>query len=75
MRASIETLDHLYVVHGGTHRFPLADTITAVPASDVLLGSAVGPGGRHLYIRQLQDQKASAVVEAMTKDLVTFWAA
>ena len=46
MRASIETLelDHLYVVHGGIHRFPLADTITAVPASDVLLAPTATAG-------------------------------
>ena len=46
MRASIETLelDHLYVVHGGIHRFPLADTITAVPASDVLLSPTAMTG-------------------------------
>ena len=38
-------------------------------ASDVLLGFAVGAGGRHWYVRQLQDQKASAVVEAMTRTI------
>ena len=42
-------------------------------ASDVLLGSAVGTRGRQLYIRQLQDQKASAVVEAMTVDDLAAW--
>ena len=42
-------------------------------ASDVLLGFAVGPLGHHLYIRQLQDQKASAVVEAMTADDLATW--
>lgn len=38
MRAAIESLelDHLYVVHGGTQRFPLATDITAVPATTVL---------------------------------------
>jgi uncharacterized protein (DUF2252 family) len=42
-------------------------------ATDVLLGSAVGPQGHHWYVRQLQDQKASAVVEAMTtEDLITW---
>ena len=30
-------------------------------ASDVLLGWTTGPSGRHMYIRQLQDQKAGAV--------------
>ena len=42
-------------------------------ASDVLLGSGVGAQGHHWYIRQLQDQKASAVVEAMTEDDLTTW--
>lgn len=42
-------------------------------ASDVMLGWAVGPGGRHLYIRQLQDQKASAIIEAMTFDDLVTW--
>ena len=46
MRASIETLelDHLYVVHGGSRRFPLADTITAVPARNVLLARTAAEG-------------------------------
>ena len=38
-----------------------------------MLGWAVGPLGRHLYIRQLQDQKAGAVVEAMTFDDLATW--
>jgi uncharacterized protein (DUF2252 family) len=42
-------------------------------ASDVLLGSVVGEGGRHWYVRQLQDQKASAVVEAMTVGDLATW--
>ena len=42
-------------------------------ASDVLLGWAVGPRGRHFYIRQLQDQKGSAVIEAMTHDDLVAW--
>ena len=42
-------------------------------ASDVLLGFAVGTHGRHWYVRQLQDQKASAVVEAMTLDDLVTW--
>ena len=39
MHSALESLglDHLFVVHGGTHRFPMADSITAVPAHDVLL--------------------------------------
>ncbi len=42
-------------------------------ASDVLLGWALGAQGRHLYFRQLQDQKGSPIVEAMTHaDLVTW---
>jgi uncharacterized protein (DUF2252 family) len=42
-------------------------------AGDVLLGSFVGEGGRHWYVRQLGDQKASAVVEAMTLDDLATW--
>jgi uncharacterized protein (DUF2252 family) len=41
--------------------------------SEVLLGSAVGELGRHWYVRQLQDQKASAVVEAMTPADLATW--
>ncbi|MCP3991964.1 MAG: ATP-binding protein [Actinomycetia bacterium] len=39
MHSAIESLDldHLYLIHGGRHRFALSETITAVPASDVLL--------------------------------------
>jgi len=42
-------------------------------ASDVLLGSGVGLLGRHGYVRQLQDQKGSPVVEAMTHDDLMTW--
>jgi uncharacterized protein (DUF2252 family) len=42
-------------------------------ASDILLGWAVGPGGRHWYVRQLQDQKGGAIVEAMTADDLLAW--
>ncbi|OGO55695.1 MAG: hypothetical protein A2Z32_01875, partial [Chloroflexi bacterium RBG_16_69_14] len=42
-------------------------------ASDVLLGWFVGQQGRHWYVRQLQDQKASAVVEAMTVEDLATW--
>jgi len=42
-------------------------------ASDVLLGSAVGIHGHHLYIRQHQDQKAGAIVEAMTVEDLATW--
>ena len=41
--------------------------------SDVLLGWTTGSGGRHLYVRQLQDQKGSAVIEAMSADDLTDW--
>jgi uncharacterized protein (DUF2252 family) len=41
--------------------------------SDVFLGWAVGAQGRHWYVRQLQDQKASAVVEAMTTEDLATW--
>ncbi len=41
--------------------------------SDVMLGWLVGPMGRHHYVRQLQDLKGSAVVEAMTADDLSNW--
>jgi uncharacterized protein (DUF2252 family) len=41
--------------------------------SDILLGWGVGERGNHAYIRQLQDQKASAVVGAMTLGDLTTW--
>ncbi len=41
MHSAVESLnlDHLFVVHGGRHRFPMADHITAVPAHTVLMAS------------------------------------
>ena len=38
MHSALETLelDHLFVVHAGSHRFALGESITAVPATDVL---------------------------------------
>jgi hypothetical protein len=42
-------------------------------ASDVLLGSFIGPGGRHWYVRQLQDQKGGAVIDVMTVDDLVAW--
>jgi len=41
--------------------------------SDIMLGWTTGDGGRHIYIRQHQDQKGVAVVEAMTTDDLTTW--
>jgi uncharacterized protein (DUF2252 family) len=43
-------------------------------ASDVLLGWFEGaPYGRDWYVRQLQDQKGSAIVEAMSADDLATW--
>jgi uncharacterized protein (DUF2252 family) len=42
-------------------------------ASDVLLGWTTGPRGRHLYLRQLQDQKAGAVIEGMSIEDLRQW--
>ncbi len=42
-------------------------------ASDVLLGWMVGPLGRHLYVRQLQDEKGGGVVDVMTLDDLAAW--
>ena len=46
MHSAIDTLnlDHLYVVHGGANRFPLSDSITAVPASQVLQAPTAADG-------------------------------
>ena len=42
-------------------------------ASDVLLGWSVGEAGNHWYLRQLQDQKGGAVIDAMTVDDLAAW--
>ena len=42
-------------------------------ASDIFLGWTTGDLGRELYIRQLQDQKAGAVIDAMTPDDLKTW--
>jgi uncharacterized protein (DUF2252 family) len=44
-------------------------------ASDVLLGWFIGrgTGSRHWYVRQLQDQKGGADIEAMTADELAAW--
>ena len=44
-------------------------------ASDIMLGWTKGRLGRDLYLRQHQDQKGSAVIEAMTVDDLRTWAA
>ena len=42
-------------------------------ASDILLGWTTGPQGRQYYARQLQDQKAGAVIDRMSIDDVAQW--
>ncbi len=42
-------------------------------ASDIFLGWTTGDLGRQVYIRQLQDQKAGAVIDAMTPDDLKTW--
>jgi uncharacterized protein (DUF2252 family) len=42
-------------------------------ASDILLGWTTGDLGRQVYLRQLQDQKAGAVIDAMTADDLKTW--
>ena len=42
-------------------------------ASDILLGWAVGDRGQHMYVRQLQDQKGSAVIDTMTLEELATW--
>jgi uncharacterized protein (DUF2252 family) len=41
--------------------------------SDIFLGWTTGERGKHIYIRQLQDQKAGALIDAMTPDDLTSW--
>jgi uncharacterized protein (DUF2252 family) len=42
-------------------------------SSDILLGWTVGPQGRNWYVRQLQDQKGGAVIDAMTPEDLAAW--
>jgi hypothetical protein len=42
-------------------------------ASDIFLGWTTGDRGRQVYMRQLQDQKAGAVMDAMTSDDLKTW--
>ena len=42
-------------------------------ASDILLGWTTGPQGRQYYARQLQDQKAGAVIDRMSIADVAQW--
>ena len=42
-------------------------------ASDVFLGWAIGRRGRHIYVRQLKDEKGSAVIDAMTHGDMVAW--
>src|SRR5262245_24303392 len=42
-------------------------------ASDVMLGWSTGRRGRSVYVRQLRDQKGSAVLDAMTEDDLASW--
>jgi len=44
MRSALESLqlDHLYVVHGGTHHFRLDEHITAIPAAQLLTARNAG---------------------------------
>jgi uncharacterized protein (DUF2252 family) len=41
--------------------------------SDVLLGWTTGTRGRTFYVRQLQDQKAGAIIDAMTLEDLRQW--
>jgi uncharacterized protein (DUF2252 family) len=51
----------------------VAGTRRLQAAGDVLLGWAVGDDGHHWYLRQLQDQKGGAVVDAMTVEDLATW--
>lgn len=43
-------------------------------ASDIFLGWASGPGGRHFYFRQLRDMKLSANIELFDNDVLEGYA-
>jgi len=43
-------------------------------ASDIFLGWATGPSGRHYYFRQLRDMKLSANIELFDNDLLLGYA-
>lgn len=45
------------------------------PASDLFLGWATGPKGRHFYLRQLRDVKLSPLVETYDAKLLSIYAA
>ena len=44
------------------------------PASDLFLGWATGPKGRHFYLRQLRDVKLSALVETFDAEMLSIYA-
>ena len=44
------------------------------PASDLFLGWATGPKGRHFYLRQLRDVKLSPLVETYDAELLSVYA-
>lgn len=44
-------------------------------ASDILLGFATGPTGRHIYVRQLRDAKVKPLVETMSPSVFRRYAA
>jgi len=44
------------------------------PASDLFLGWATGPKGRHFYVRQLRDVKVSVLVETYNAEMLSIYA-
>ena len=44
------------------------------PASDLFLGWAMGPKGRHFYLRQLRDVKLSPLVETYDAEMLSIYA-
>jgi len=44
------------------------------PASDLFLGWATGPKGRHFYLRQLRDVKLSPLVETYDAEMMSIYA-
>src|SRR5262249_43080128 len=43
------------------------------PASDLFLGWATGPEGRHFYVRQLRDVKLSPLVETFDAEMLAIY--
>lgn len=67
--------DHLGPSRYGNHGQRVVEGQRMIQAqSDIFLGWAKGPGGAHLYVRQLRDWKGSIDTEAGTPNQLRFYA-